>query len=266
MMTFFYTCLTFLLTCLGSISGMGGGVVLKPVMDLTGGYTAAQIRVLTGSAILCMSLVSVVRNSGSTASKLRFPTALALGLGAVAGGYLGQTILARLITSAANDNLVKLCQNIVLGALVLFVLVRTIRKNNGRLELRHEAFHLVAGILLGMFSAFLNIGGGPINMAFLMFLFNMDIKKAAAHSLLIILFAQSSNLLSIALKNGVAAFNIMPLLPCMATAGVAGSLLGTTLNKKLRPQTVLVIFRVMLTVVLCAVVCNIVKFSLTIDN
>ena len=259
-MFYVFISLTFIITCLGSISGISGGTVLKPVMDLAGGWEAAQIRVLTGTAVFFMSLVSVLRSLGS-ADKLRPATALSLGLGAVAGGFLGQTLLARLIASA-NDPAVKLCQNIVLGLLIVFVLARTLNKGGGRLELRHGAFHLAAGVLLGLFSAFLNIGGGPINMAFLMFLFNMDVKKAAVHSLLIILFAQTSNLAAIAARSGFAAFDLMPLLPCMAAAAVAGSLLGTALNKRLNQRAVLVIFRVMLCAVLCAVGCNIVKFSM----
>ncbi|MCL1887819.1 MAG: sulfite exporter TauE/SafE family protein [Kiritimatiellaeota bacterium] len=258
-MTGLYIALTFALTCLGSISGISGGTVLKPVMDLAGGYAAPQIRVLTGAAVFFMSLVSVMRNLGLK-NQFQPASALTLVLGAVAGGFLGQALLARLISAAADDHLVKLCQNIILGSLVLFVLARTFHKNGRRYELRHGVFRLCAGVSLGLLSAFLNIGGGPINMAFLMFLFNMDVKKAAAHSLLIILFAQAANLLSIALREGIGAFDLMPLLPCMAVAAVAGSLLGTALNKRMGQRTVLAVFGFMLAVVLCAVGFNIVKF------
>jgi len=258
-MLWFYTALTFLLTCVGSISGMGGGVVLKPVMDLLGGYDAAQIGVLTATSVFTMSLVSVARGFG--AQKLLRPLpALALGLGAVAGGALGQALLRHLAAATADDHFVKLCQNIVLGSVELCVLVYAFMKNARRLELRHGAFYLAAGVSLGVFSAFLGIGGGAVNVALLMFLFNMDIKKAAVHSLLAILFSQGAKLLSIVAAEGFSAFNLAPLLPCMAAAAVAGSLLGTALARAMSQRAVLIIFGAMLAAVLFATGCNIVKF------
>jgi len=256
----FYIFLTFLLTCLGSVSGMGGGVLLKPVMDLMGGYDAAQIGVLTASSVFFMALVSVARGFGGQ-NPLRLATALALGLGAVAGGLLGQALLSHLITSTAGDHFVKLSQNILLASVEVCVLVYAFMKNPRRLELNHGAFYLATGISLGVFSAFLGIGGGAVNVALLMFLFNMDIKRAAVHSLLIILFSQAAKLLSILAGEGFAAFNLAPLLPCMAAAAVAGSLLGAALTHKLSHKAVLAIFGVMLAAVLCATGYNIVKFS-----
>jgi len=94
-----------------------------------------------------------------------------------------------------------------------------------------------------------------------MFLFNMDIKKAAAHSLLIILFSQAAKLLSIVAAEGFQAFNLAPLLPCMAAAAAAGSLLGAVLTQKMSHKAVLALFGAMLAAVLCATGYNIVKFS-----
>ena len=256
-MFWLYIVLSFALTCLGSISGMGGGVVLKPVMDLAGDYKAAEIGVLTASAVFVMSLVSVCRGFGAQ-NQFRPLGALALGFGAVAGGFVGQALLARLV-AVADDSHVNLCQNIVLGAVEFYVLVYAFAKNPRRLELRHTAFRLAAGVALGVFSAFLGIGGGAVNVALLMFLFNMDIKQAAAHSLLIILFSQGTKLLAIAAVEGVAAFNLMPLLPCMVVAAVAGSLLGTALTRRLGHKAVLAVFGAMLAAVLCTTGYNIVK-------
>ena len=259
-MFYFYIFLTFVITCLGTISGISGGTILKPVMDMAGDYDAAAIGILAGSAVFVMSLVSFLRNL-SAKGRLQPASAASLGLGAVCGGFAGQRLLNFIITATANDHLVKLSQNIVLAVLLLGVLAYSFSKNPKRLEFRHPAAYLAAGVSMGMFAAFLSIGGGPINMALMMFLFNMDIKKAAIHSLLIILFAQGAKLLTVLVTQGFAAFNLMPLLPCMVVAAVAGSLLGAALNKKLSHKAVLILFGVMLCAVLCAVGFNIVKFS-----
>jgi len=54
-----------------------------------------------------------------------------------------------------------------------------------------------SGIIMGMIGAFLGIGGGPINMALLMFGFGYGIKEAGVKSIVVILFSQSSALISL---------------------------------------------------------------------
>lgn len=58
------------------------------------------------------------------------------------------------------------------------------------------------GVLLGIISSFLGIGGGPINLVVLGYCFSMDSKTAAVISLYIILFSQLASLLA-ALISGV---------------------------------------------------------------
>jgi uncharacterized membrane protein YfcA len=182
-----YVVLTLLITAMGTISGMGGGVVLKPVMDLIGEYDAATIGILTGAAVFAMALASLIRNIIKK-TEIMYGKAAALGVGAVGGGFAGQVLLDKIIESAGNDNFVKLVQNAVLGVLVLAVLIYTLIKNPKRFQFQNVFIYLAAGVALGIFSAFLGIGGGPINVALLMFLFGMDIKKAAVYSLVTILF------------------------------------------------------------------------------
>lgn len=50
------------------------------------------------------------------------------------------------------------------------------------------------GLVLGVMSSFLGIGGGPINLVVLFFFFSMDTKTAAENSLYIILFSQIASL------------------------------------------------------------------------
>ena len=258
-MFYLYIALTFIITCLGTVSGISGGTILKPFMDLAGGYNAAQIGVLAGCAVFTMSFISFIRNIG--AKRLQPAGALGLGFGAVAGGFAGQLLLKTLIANTGGTR-VQLCQNIILGLLLLGVLAHTfLIKNPKTLSLRHNAAFFTAGIFMGLAAAFLSIGGGPINMPILMLLFGMDIKNAAIHSLLIILFAQGAKLLTVLATDGLAAFNLLPLLPLMAAAAVAGSLLGAALNKKLNPRGVKILFAVMLAAVLGVVGFNIANFA-----
>ncbi|MCD8352587.1 MAG: hypothetical protein LUC93_18445, partial [Planctomycetaceae bacterium] len=48
-------------TTAGALTGMGGGVIIKPVIDLVGHYDAASINALSSLTVLIMSVVSVAR-------------------------------------------------------------------------------------------------------------------------------------------------------------------------------------------------------------
>ena len=51
-------------TVLGSISGIGGGVIRKPVMDAISGLSSSQISFLSGTTVLTMTIVSLLRSRG----------------------------------------------------------------------------------------------------------------------------------------------------------------------------------------------------------
>ena len=58
-------------------------------------------------------------------------------------------------------------------------------------------------------SAFLGIGGGPINLAILSFCFSMDSKTAALNSLYIILFSQAASFIN-TLVRGTVSYTHLP--------------------------------------------------------
>ena len=76
---------------------------------------------------------------------------------------------------------------------------------------------IVIGIILGLLSSFLGIGGGPFNLVFLSFFFSMDTKTAAQNSLLIIMFSQISAFLQTIATGSVPEFS-WGLLICMVAA------------------------------------------------
>lgn len=60
------------------------------------------------------------------------------------------------------------------------------------------------GLVLGMSSAFLGIGGGPINLVVLFHFFSMPTKRAAQSSLYIILFSQATSTVASLATGGAA--------------------------------------------------------------
>ena len=89
---------------------------------------------------------------------------------------------------------------------------------------------LLAGGFLGVCSSFLGIGGGPINVALIIYLFSYDTKTATICSLVTILLAQVSKLCSVAFTTGFAVYDLS-IAPVMVIGAVAGGFLGASLNK-----------------------------------
>ena len=93
------------------------------------------------------------------------------------------------------------------------------------------------GLVLGVMSSFLGIGGGPINLVVLFFFFSMDTKTAAENSLYIILVSQIASLFASLLTRTVPEFSLGMLL-LMAAGGICGGICGRSVNKKLESRRV----------------------------
>ena len=229
-----YIVVILIATTLGALAGIGGGVLFKPVFDAFGDYSAAQVSVISSCAVFAMSLVSVMLSLKQIKEQSeRLKTMLPLAAGAAAGGWLGEFVFSKF---TANDSLIRIIQNTILLILIVFVMIYM--KNYEKKSLNRSEWYtaIATGLALGCVSAFLGIGGGPINVAVITLVFGLEIKTAVIGSLITILFAQGTKLVSIAAKD-VSSFGIK-LLPFVIIAGICGAFLGRMLNKKASDKTV----------------------------
>jgi hypothetical protein len=244
-------------TTVGSLTGMGGGVIIKPVCDVLGTFDVSTIGVLSSITVFSMSVVSIGKQILAH-TKIPFRTAIPLAIGSLIGGQLGQTMLQKL-TSGMENRFVTAVQNIALAVLILAVYLYM--KNKAKIPAHHWDKTVPAvfvGIFLGICSSFLGIGGGPINVALIIYLFSFDTKTATICSLITILFAQISKLFLVAVGSGFAAYDLS-IAPVMAAGAVAGGLIGANLNKKLPVETVERAFNGVQLLVLAITLFNIVR-------
>jgi len=247
-------------TFVGAICGVGGGVILKPLLDALTDYSALQISLLCGVTVLFMSLASLV-SSKDMRGTLRSRRTLLLALGAVVGGWLGKVMLKALLARAGNDALVGVVQNALLGLLTLGTL--WYEMNRAKIDTHHlvQPWAVVGvSLALGLVSTFLGIGGGPFNMIVLMYCFSMDVQHAAASSLCIILFAQAMALIeTIAFGQTI----VLPheVLAVGAASGVVGGLIGRAAARRMDGRQVDRLFMGLLLVIVFVCVGNIVKFA-----
>ena len=227
----------FLSSIVGAICGIGGGVVIKPVLDMLQMGAPATINFLSGCTVLSMSLYSVSKALRAGDSKVEMSTGTPLALGAAAGGVVGKEMFSAVKAFFNGSPMVGGVQAIALGIITLGTLLYTINKS--RIQTRttsNKVVCLVIGLLLGIMSSFLGIGGGPINLVVLGYFFGMDTKTAAANSLYIILFSQMASLIA-TLISGVPEFRI-PALILMVAGGIGGGIVGRKLNKKMDNKAV----------------------------
>lgn len=219
---------------IGGICGVGGGVVIKPLLDATGIMSVSTLSFLSGLTVLTMACVNVMKSRKS--SELDAKRSIPLGLGAAVGGVAGKYLFDIIKKTVGNDQLVGGIQAIVLGIMVLGTLLYVINKSKIRSrDIRNPVAAVVIGLLLGIASSFLGIGGGPMNLAVLYYFFSMDTKKAAINSILVILLSQIASLMFSLASNTVPDFN-WGMLIAMAGAGALGGFLSSYLHKKLSAE------------------------------
>lgn len=232
---------------MGGICGIGGGVIIKPLLDAMGVMSVSAVSFLSGITVLTMAVISVYKNRHS--NELDPGHSIPLGLGAAIGGIAGKQLFSMLKAAAGADNIVGATQAILLGLMVLSTLLYV--HNRSRITPRQVSNPFVSaaiGFILGVLSSFLGIGGGPMNIAVLYYFFSMDTKRAAVNSILIILLSQIASLLMSLVTASVPTFQ-WPMLVAMATAGVLGGLISAQLHRKLSGSQVDQLFSGMLVVI-----------------
>lgn len=224
---------SFMASIAGAICGIGGGVIIKPVLDVFGWASVSTISFLSGCTVLSMSCYSVGKSMLAGEKSVDLHSGTPLALGAAAGGVVGKQLFTMIRDSAPNPDMVGGIQAVCLALITLGTLVYTVRKADIRTKaITAPSVCLAIGLVLGIMSSFLGIGGGPINLVVLAYFFSMDTKTAAANSLYIILFSQITSLLSTLLTNTVPVFDVRTLV-FMVLGGIFGGMTGRVANKRL---------------------------------
>lgn len=230
-MTALFFVISFLASVAGAICGIGGGVIIKPTLDLFHLASVSTVSFLSGCTVLAMSCYSVGRALAARDSLVNLRTGTPLAVGAAAGGVLGRQLFAVVKGLFANQNTVGAVQAACLLVVTLGTLVYTLQKARIKtLRVKRPAACTAIGLGLGLMSSFLGIGGGPINLVVLYYFFSMDTKTAAQNSLYIILFSQLASLAATLATGSVPEF-APPALVLMIAGGVLGGMAGRAVEK-----------------------------------
>lgn len=262
-MTLTLTAIALITSIVGSICGIGGGVIIKPLLDAMNIMSVSAISFLSGCTVLAMSLISVGKSVHGKTAKINKKTTPALGVGAVVGGLAGRIIFDLIKEGAGNEALVGLVQAVLLGLATIGTFIYMYLNRKGKIRTRRVENLVISGLIglaLGVLSSFLGIGGGPINLAVLSYFFSMDAKESATNSLCIILLSQLASLTQTLVTASVP--NVEPIfLVGMVLGGALGGFIGQTVHGKMKNRQVEKLFDILLIIVTGICVYNICRFA-----
>jgi len=247
-MSLLYLLISFGASIVGAISGIGGGVIIKPVLDTFSSFNVSVISFLSGNTVLAMTIATLLKNRKSEI-RLDRKISIPLAMGGVAGGLSGKYLFDIIRTGFGSADRIGAIQSIILALLTIGVLFFTIFKSRiPSYNFKNTLFCFLIGIVLGGIASFLGIGGGPINLAVLYIFFSMDSKTAALNSIFIIFFSQIANLIFTLAAGNIPSFP-PHILILMVLGGVSGGIVGSHFTGRMTNRHVDTLFSSVLIII-----------------
>lgn len=252
----------FLASTLGPLCGIGGGVIIKPIVDSLGVMGMATTSFLSSLTVLTMSLSTLAQQGWG---RLRHPerpaapyppTAIPLSVGAAIGGVGGKVVFNAIRGSLGSAETIGAVQAAVLFALAAATVVYTLLRSRIRtLRVTGALPSALIGVVTGALWAFLGIGGGPFNLVILTLLFSEQTRDAARESILIIAFSQVASLVYTLASGSVPVFEPL-MLVMMAVMAITGSVAGKRVAARISDRGTDVLYALTLVVVMLLCVRN----------
>ncbi len=173
---------------LGSMIGLGGGIIIVPILTFLGfPPTVAASNSLF--AALSNSVASTI--SYSKQKRIEFSLGLKLGLLAIPG-----TVLGAIISTDVAPDVFKILFGFVLIASSVYIFLRKqVESREKIISKQLIVFAIGASFFAGIISSFFGIGGGIVFVPLMVVGMGMSMKKAAPTSQLILLFASLSGVI-----------------------------------------------------------------------
>ncbi|MEK9681839.1 MAG: sulfite exporter TauE/SafE family protein [Nitrosopumilus sp.] len=174
---------------LGSMIGLGGGIIVVPVLTFLGfSPTAAASNSLF--AALSNAVASTI--SYSKQKRIEYSLGLKLGLLSVPG-----TILGAVVSSDVAPDIFKVLFGLILIASAAYIFLRrNLESKQKIISKQMMVFAIGASFFAGIISSFFGIGGGIVFVPLMVAGLGMAMKRAAPTSQLILLFASLSGVIT----------------------------------------------------------------------
>jgi hypothetical protein len=219
--------LGFVAGVIGSIIGLGGGIVIVPVLAILGiPHTVAS------SSSLFAAFSNSVASTASYAKQKRidYKNGLRLGLFSTPG-----TILGAVLSGQATSDAFKILFGIVLVASCYYLFVkRNLESKQSTISAKMLVMSSGISFFAGILSSFFGIGGGIVFVPLMIIGLGLAVKNATATSQLILMFSSAFGMITHALL-GHANFEYAALL---SIGAFAGGLVGARLSLEIKENKI----------------------------
>lgn len=254
-----YFIITLIACITGALGGIGGGIIIKPLLDYLGDYPLATIGLLSSVTVLTMTIVSITRMRHHLKG-VSLRNIVILSIGSMIGGVLGGKLFTAIEVWSGQERLLGIIQTSVLLFLVFLVFLEEIFKYLlKQRSYSNQVLLLGIGGLLGAISSFLGVGGGPFNKPVLSYFLGFAAKSATVSSLCIIFFSQAANVSHIAFSTGFAGYDLT-MLPYMMAGAVIGGFAGGSIVNYLRPKVYDRLFLYVILFIMAVNIFNLVRY------
>jgi hypothetical protein len=229
--------LGFVAGIVGSIIGLGGGIIIVPVLTFLG-----VTPTIASSSSLFAAFSNSVASTTSYAKQKRidYKIGLKLGLMSIPG-----TVLGAFISAEVTPTLFKILFGFVLvGACFYLFIKRNMEQKQNNVSKQMAVASAAISFFAGILSSFFGIGGGIIFVPLMIVGLGLLIKNATATSQLILLFSSASGMITHSLL-GHSDFGYAMLL---SIGAFGGGLVGARLSLDIKENSI----RILITVVIAA--------------
>ena len=111
-MEFFFFLISFFASVAGAISGIGGGIIIKPALEALSEMSTSMINFMSGCTVFLMSVVSLLMRKKSQ-TYLDVKTSILLATGGAFGGLVGH-LLFSLVKQICDNQTISITQSAAL--------------------------------------------------------------------------------------------------------------------------------------------------------
>ena len=173
---------------LGSMIGLGGGIIVVPILTFFGFPPTLAV---SNSLFAAFSNATGSTISYSRQKRIEYSLGLKLGLLTIPG-----TILGAYISSDVTPGIFKILFGLVMISSAVYIFLRKkIETSEKNLTKQMIVFVISASFFAGIISSFFGIGGGIVFVPLMVVGIGMSMKKAAPTSQFILLFASLSGII-----------------------------------------------------------------------
>lgn len=239
----------FLIGILASMTGVGGGVFIVPILTFFYGFIVNSATGTSSAAIIFTAIASTVNYAKQ--KRIYYKTGLILVITTAPGAYIGAWF-----ATITEERLLALVFGVFLILVAIRMIISIVRKRTQKkaqvartdTELVKSGKTIAFGVGLGFFggiaSGLLGIGGGTLIVPIMTFALGMPIHYATATSMFTMIFTSISAVTKYHQSNLIN----FPVALTLAAGSIIGAQVGAYTSKKISGRNLALIFGIILIV------------------